>query len=423
MSKKIVCCVVALVTALLCIAVAVGEGDVPEGAVVISASSASFTEGKGVTPANKKAATVYDPDTATIVNLAQDARVTFTVPETVNGVYDVYLNISKILAQHTSQPFSFTIGDGECFSVEMDCVVPADSAFANNKDGTEYNVGKLTDMGTFVVRRNVKIQGGDQVNVICSFGCRHAKLKAVAYPAVGDLWLVPHGTAVALGYDHVIPEEKTIDETDILSGKKIIWLGSSVTYGASAAGHYSMVDAIEALHPALTCEKYAISATTLVNSDAMSYVNRLKLIPKEADPDMVIIQLSTNDATTGKPFGEITQGFDLKDFDDQTIAGAIETIIAYARDTWNCPVMFYTGTYCQKENYAEMVQLLLEIQKKWNIGVIDMFNNAEMTKIYDTELYHEYMADEVHPCRRGYIEWWAPVMDAEIIAYMESYAQ
>ena len=135
-----------------------------------------------------------------------------------------------------------------------------------------------------------------------------------------------------------------------------------------------------------------------------------------------MVQLSTNDATTDKPFGEISDSTDIADFDDSTIAGAIETIIAYARDTFNCPVAFYSGSFCEKENYAEMVQLLLEIQKKWDICVVDLFHNEEMTAIYGSDLYNTYMFDEVHPTRAGYVEWWTPVMDAELSEYMSSLA-
>ena len=166
------------------------------------------------------------------------------------------------------------------------------------------------------------------------------------------------------------------------------------------------------------CEKYAISATTLVNDSESSYVNRLKLIPKDRHADLVVVQLSTNDATTGKPFGEVGESFDLKDFDDTTIAGAIETIIAYTRDTFGCPVVFYTGTFCDKENYPEMVQLLHGIEAKWGIGVIDMFNNEEMTALYRTPQYEAWMGDEVHPHRSGYVEWWTPVIDAYLVEYM-----
>ena len=33
--------------------------------------------------------------------------LTFTIPEGVDGTYDLYLTVSKIMAQFTSQPFSF----------------------------------------------------------------------------------------------------------------------------------------------------------------------------------------------------------------------------------------------------------------------------------------------------------------------------
>ena len=179
-----------------------------------------------------------------------------------------------------------------------------------------------------------------------------------------------------------------------------------------------MVDAIQDNHAATICEKYAISATTLVNQSEESYVARLKLIPKDKTPDLIVVQLSTNDATTNKPFGEIAEGFEMDSFDDTTIAGAIETIIAYAKETFNCPVVFYTGSYCEKEHYSEMVQLLLDIQAKWGIGVVDMFNNEEMTAIYGTDQYNLYMHDEVHPYRLGYVEWWTPVFEKDLTDFL-----
>ncbi len=46
--------------------------------------------------------------------------------------------------------------------------------------------------------------------------------------------------------------------------------------------------------------------------------------------------------------GEVTDSTDPADFDDTTIAGAIETIISYVQETFGCPVVFYTGTYTEK---------------------------------------------------------------------------
>ena len=67
-----------------------------------------------------------------------------------------------------------------------------------------------------------------------------------------------------------------------------------------------------------------------------------------------------------------------------------------------------------------MVDLLLKIQEKWDIGVIDLFNNPDMTAIYDTEQYWTYMFDDVHPTRAGYVEWWTPVIDAALVEYMSA---
>ncbi len=414
--KKLLAILLAL---LLCQGVtALAEGREVEGAIVIPAADASFTEGKGVSIENKKAATEYDAEHGMIINLAKDGEITFTVPEGADGTFDLYLTVSKMMVQFTSQPFSFSINGEDAWSVPINCQVSADSPAKYDTDGAEYNTGSIFDDGRFLIAEGVALKPGDTVTVIASYGGKGPSLKGMVFPGVAALTLAPAGAEVAVGYDYTLPEAEEIDPSDPLSGKTILWIGSSVTYGAQSGGHYSMVDAVEDLHSALVCEKYAISATTLVNTGEDSYVGRLKRIPKSKTPDLIVVQLSTNDATTNKPFGEISDSKDLADFDDTTIAGAIETIIAYARDTFNCPVCFYTGTYCQKEHYDEMVQLLLEIQKKWDIGVIDMFNNPDMTAVYGTEQYNTYMYDEVHPFRVGYVEWWTPVIDAALTEYM-----
>ncbi len=390
-----------------------------EGAVTIEAADAVFSEGSSVNAANEEQETYYDEENHLISCLGDNGTVTYTVPDGVEGEYDLYLTVSKVMAQYSSQFFTFQINNGEVFSVPTEVEVSGDSEFRFTKDGDDYNTGVLTDSARFPILSNVSLKAGDTVTVTAAFAARSPKLKGKTYPSVGDLLIAPAGSEVPVGYEDTVKELAEADETDALSGKNIIWIGSSVTYGAHAAGHYSMVDEIANLHKGTICEKYAISATTLVNGDISSYVSRLKMIPQNKTPDMIVVQLSTNDATTGKEFGEISESENIADFDDTTIAGAIETMIAYAKDTFDCPVVFYTGSYCEKENYKEMVDLLLKIQEKWGIGVIDMFNNEEMTAIYGSDQYNDYMSDEVHPTRQGYIEWWTPVIDSYLTQYAE----
>ena len=186
---------------------------------------------------------------------------------------------------------------------------------------------------------------------------------------------------------------------NILNGKTVIFLGSSVTYG-SASGGVSFADFLEK-EDGIISVKEAVSGTTLADNDNTSYISRMKTIDKNIKADAFVCQLSTNDANKKIPLGEIGVS------DTKTVAGAIEYIISYAEETWNCPVIFYTGTKYDSEYYAKMVELLLQIQKKHNIGVLDLWNSEEMNSV-SAEDYKKFMSNGVHPNFEGYRQWWTP---------------
>jgi len=194
-----------------------------------------------------------------------------------------------------------------------------------------------------------------------------------------------------------------------IQGRTFFFLGSSVTYG-SASGGVSFADYI-ARRNNCTSVKEAVSGTTLVDNGSSSYVQRMiNNMDKSAKPDHFICQLSTNDASQGKPLGSMSASYNLADFDTSTIYGAMEYIICYAQQTWNCPVSFYTGTYYNSANYQAMVDALYQLKGKWGIGIIDLWNNQAMRNI-SADLKAAYMADDIHPTARGYEEWWTPVFE------------
>ena len=204
-----------------------------------------------------------------------------------------------------------------------------------------------------------------------------------------------------------------------LKGKTIIYLGSSVTYGSDSIG-VSFVEYIDRLD-GTTSVKEAVSGTTLVTKDdasGSSYIPRMKTINPDIPADAFICQLSTNDATRHMPLGTISGGFELADFDTETVAGAIEYIIAYAEKTWHCPVLFYTGTRFDCKEYGKMVKLLLEIQKKWKIGVIDLWNDVALNAISEKD-YNLYMSNPIHPTQAGYLLWWTPAMEAYLYEFLK----
>ncbi len=210
-----------------------------------------------------------------------------------------------------------------------------------------------------------------------------------------------------------------------LQGKTILFLGSSVTYGAAAEAQ-SFVELFETLDGVQPI-KEAASGTTLVDKlsitaliafgDGDSYVKRLKAIDTNAAVDCVVCQLSTNDAAMKYPLGEISSSEELSSFDTQTVTGAMEYVIRYCQDTWHCPVVFYTGSYYDSPEYAAMVQRLLELQEKWDIGVIDLYTDAAFNDI-DADTYSFYMYDPIHPTKAGYVQWWMPKMERELIEFL-----
>lgn len=229
---------------------------------------------------------------------------------------------------------------------------------------------------------------------------------------------IPH-TELPGNAERFHPENIQPHTESPLKGKTIIYLGSSVTYGSDSLG-VSFVEYIDRLN-GTTSVKEAVSGTTLVTKDdasGNSYIPRMKTIDPDIPADAFICQLSTNDATRHMPLGKISEGFERADFDTETVAGAIEYIIAYAGKTWHCPVLFYTGTRFDCKEYGEMVKLLLEIQKKWKIGVIDLWNDVALHAISEKD-YNLYMSNPIHPTQAGYLLWWTPAMEAYLYEFLK----
>lgn len=200
-----------------------------------------------------------------------------------------------------------------------------------------------------------------------------------------------------------------------LAGKTIIFLGSAVTYG-SASGGESFVEFL-AKRDGILPIKEAVPGTTLVDGKR-SYIARMKAIASVRAADAFVCQLSTNDASRQIPLGVISKGFDLSEFDTGTVTGAMEYIIAYAKATWNCPVIFYTSPRYVSREYGVMVNRLLELEKKWKIGVLDMWDDHEMYLVTRKERML-YMVDSIHPTRAGYRDWWTPKFENYLVDYLK----
>lgn len=235
----------------------------------------------------------------------------------------------------------------------------------------------------------------------------------------------------AVSYDITGGNSKIYDLSQVsrqadnkLTGKKILFLGSSVTKG-SHSGSVSFVDYLQKRN-GIIADKNAVSGTTIATVRPDSYVSRLE--QTKGTPDLVVCQLSSNDARTdikspkkdqaaveatdpdavtlaeAEKAGAVTitedeeglvtisegdQGDEKngdgneggeKPFDDldmlkaqtNTVEGGIKYIIAYSRYKLKSPVAFYVLPRFSKYGkfdpvqYAQLRDMLLQIQQEWN---------------------------------------------------------
>ena len=209
-------------------------------------------------------------------------------------------------------------------------------------------------------------------------------------------------------------ENTPVLENAPLKGKTYYFLGSSVTYGQNSKGE-GMSDFI-AKRNGCNCIKEAVSGTTLFDREMQgkgeSYVKRLNRYVADsshvAKVDAFVLQLSTNDMYFPDYLGEVSgeDKFSKLDFDATTTYGAIETILATVKETWDCPVVIYTNNDIGNATYAKMVENTGKICSKWeNVTLLDLYNDKEFNNITRGQR-KLWLTDVVHPTRAGYRDWW-----------------
>lgn len=196
-----------------------------------------------------------------------------------------------------------------------------------------------------------------------------------------------------------------------LKGKKIAFLGSSITYGF-AAGGWSFVDALAEVD-GIVPTKSAINGTTLADIGPDSYVARLQRDFSAPSYDAFVCQLSTNDGRVGCQLGTIQADH----FDTKTTIGAVEMVCATVQRRFNCPMIWFTCVQPNDDDYAILVKTLYQLQERWHFIIIDLWHDQSLAaNIVKTP---ESMADAIHPTRLGYQKLWLPIFRKTLTALLK----
>lgn len=214
-----------------------------------------------------------------------------------------------------------------------------------------------------------------------------------------------------------------------LAGVRAYVLGSSVAFGSAARG-LSFADDLADTYGVIVT-KEAVPGTTLSTAHPNSYVERLERLP-DAAPDVLIVQLSTNDAarpdvTLGQPH----------DIEPVTASGALATIVARGRERWGAglPILVFTGSrfspkHPARRRYEDLVALARALADREGVALLDLYHAtlrlpdgeaaalASFTNDVPAAQRRLFLADDIHPTRAGYRDWWTPAFVEALTALL-----
>lgn len=200
-----------------------------------------------------------------------------------------------------------------------------------------------------------------------------------------------------------------------LKGKKIVFLGDSITEGHSTSGiGYRYSDIIEREEGAI-CYNYGISGTRIARQHAPSeepswdkcFLDRVEEM--EPDADVVVVFGGTNDHY----HGDAAVGC-MADRDEYTFYGALHSLALRIINRYpTAKVLFLTPLHRKEEDklvvkggvitavsLSQYASIIREVMEYYSIPVLDLYRVGRMTP-HVPILKEMYMPDEVHPNDEG----------------------
>ncbi len=134
--------------------------------------------------------------------------------------------------------------------------------------------------------------------------------------------------------------------------------------------------------------------------------------------DYVIMQGGTNDGwgdlatTTAAPVGQMTNSFNLKDFDTTTFAGGLEELFYYATQYFPNAKLGFMTTFATPLGASQNLgatgdmdayyTLAVQICEKWGIQCLDLFHDRYVSNTLMKVTTYECLQDPLHPNANGY---------------------
>ena len=145
-------------------------------------------------------------------------------------------------------------------------------------------------------------------------------------------------------------------------------------------------------------------------------VNQLKdILNKRAKYTFLVLHGGTNDGMDSAPIGEMSDSFNVADFDTTTFAGGLEELFYYAKqyqkqvnpDVYIGYIINFKieatswGPLMTTRGMAPYYALAKKICNKWGVPYLDLFSDSEFCKAFK-HTDKKLVPDGVHPSSAGY---------------------
>lgn len=239
-------------------------------------------------------------------------------------------------------------------------------------------------------------------------------VKDVEYPST----YIPYGYTVK--YSKKLDREieniaKNINPVTIFDNKVILFTGDSICYGANwrpTVEDYSNTGwrkIIQENYPKSITYGYGIGGTTISKRSGRtdSILERMtKMFSEHPEADYIIIEGGVNDAynITDCPIGTISTGY-TAELNENTFAGALESIFKYAQVNWIGKKIGYIVTFkvpsaMGQFKFNEYMDIAKQICEKWSVPYCDLYNASNLN-YYIQEVSDAY-GGGLHPNEAGY---------------------
>lgn len=239
-------------------------------------------------------------------------------------------------------------------------------------------------------------------------------VKDVEYPST----YIPYGYTVK--YSKKLDREieniaKNINPVTIFDNKVMLFTGDSICYGANwrpTVEDYSNTGwrkIIQENYPKSITYGYGIGGTTISKRSGRtdSILERMTtMFSEHPEADYIIIEGGVNDAynITDCPIGTISTGY-TAELNENTFAGALESIFKYAQTNWIGKKIGYIVTFkvpsaMGQFKFNEYMDIAKQICEKWSIPYCDLYNESNLN-YYIQEVSNAY-GGGLHPNEAGY---------------------